>query len=117
VKNANCNLTVYLDDITISGDNIPKELTWQIEKQLYQFNLKSNKKKKRSYINSKSCKITGVIIVRGGALKAPHSQHFKFYKVRRALRLESDPEKRKKMLARSRGLETQIQQVERGSNS
>ena len=56
---ANCKLTVYMDDVTISGDSIPESLMWQIRQQLHNRGLKYHKE--RHYQHG-IAEITGVIV-------------------------------------------------------
>jgi retron-type reverse transcriptase len=110
VKQNNCNLTVYIDDVTISGDHVSDQLIWQIKSQFCIHGLSSSKKKERSYFNKSSCEVTGIII-KQGELKVPNRQHLKIYQARQKINLEIEPEERKKLTQKLIGLESQIKQV------
>lgn len=110
-RNANCNVTVYMDDVTISGDYVADELIWQVKKQFHRCGLKSNKKKEKYYVGKSSYEITGIIVTRGGKLRVPNRQHLKAHQIRQALHSETESEKRKKLIQSLQGLEAQAQQV------
>ncbi|MEH2382055.1 MAG: reverse transcriptase family protein [Nostoc sp.] len=116
VEMANCTLTVYIDDVTISGNHIPSELIWQVEKQFHRYGLRSNKKKEKHYINKKSYEITGIIATNQGELKIPNRQHLKMHRCRQLLKLGIKYEKGKDVLKGLRGLEAQRQQIRKANN-
>jgi retron-type reverse transcriptase len=116
VECGNCNLTVYMDDVTISGDHVPDKLIWQIKKQFYRCGLRNNRRKEKHYVGNKSCEVTGIIITRKGTLKLPNRQHLKIHEKRQSTRLEIEPETRNKLMQSLRGLEAQAQQI-REANS
>ncbi len=114
---ANCTLTVYIDDVTISGDRVPGELIWQVKKQFYRYGLHSNKKKEKHYIGKKSYEVTGIIATNEGELKIPNRQHLKMHRCRQLLKLGIKYEKGKDILKRLRGLKAQMQQIRKVNNS
>lgn len=116
-RKANCNLTVYIDDVTISGEHIPGELIWQIKKQFHRYGLKSNKDKEKYYVSKSSYEITGIIVTREGTLKLPNRQHLKAYQIRQALHSETESGKRKKLIQILQGLEAQAQHIKTISHS
>lgn len=110
VNQANCNLTVYMDDVTISGDVVPGKLIWQIKQQFYNCGLRSNKNKEKCYVGKKSHEVTGIICIRG-ELKIPNRQHQKMYLIRQALNSETEPKKRQKLIQRLEGLKAYERQI------
>ena len=110
VNQANCNLTVYMDDVTISGDVVPGKLIWQIKQQFYNCGLRSNKKKEKCYVRKKSSQITG-IIVKEGKLKIPNRLLCKMYKISQTLHSETEPNKRKKLIQKLEGLKAYERQI------
>ena len=85
VTHANCKMSVYLDDVTVSGLKVPKTLIWDIKKVLTKHGHAHNKQKERSkYLNP--VEITGVI-VRDEELQAPNRQHRAIHVLRRDLKL------------------------------
>ncbi|MEH2449931.1 reverse transcriptase family protein [Nostoc sp.] len=113
---ANCTLSVYIDDVTISGDHIPGELIWQVKKLFHRFGLRSNKKKEKYYIGKNSYEITGIVATNEGELKIPNRQHLKMYRCRQLLKLGIKDEKGKDILKRLRGLEAQKEQIIKANN-
>ncbi|MBI1239967.1 MAG: RNA-directed DNA polymerase [Alphaproteobacteria bacterium] len=73
VESRKCYLTVYADDITISGESIREFDVWRIKQTLFKFGHRYNRSKERAIIN-RPADITGVI-VRGDILLLPNRQH------------------------------------------
>ena len=44
-KQYNCRMSLYVDDLTISGESVPKRLAWEVETILHRHGHKSNQKK------------------------------------------------------------------------
>jgi Reverse transcriptase (RNA-dependent DNA polymerase) len=114
--NANCKISIYSDDITISGDQISGKTIHEIKEKLRECGLSSNRKKEKLYKCKKPCKVTGIIITSSGELKSPNRQHLKYHQTRQLLRSEINYEKRSKLLQISAGLASQIQQVKAGNS-
>lgn len=72
VKARGCKLSLYADDITISGDVVPKALIWEIKKLIFSNGLRLKDSKEVSLINAPA-DITGVI-VKDGATHLPNRQ-------------------------------------------
>lgn len=66
-------LTVYIDDVTISGEKVPLSDVWQIKRMIHGYGLRYHKEK--TFID-RPAEITGVI-VDADKLKVPHRQHLK----------------------------------------
>ncbi|MFB2768075.1 reverse transcriptase family protein [Pelatocladus sp. BLCC-F211] len=116
VESAGCTLTVYMDDVTISGNSVTGELIWQIKKQFHRCGLRSNKKKEKYYVGKKSREVTGIIIQRN-TLKTPNRQHKKMYNIRKQICVETDSKKYDKLTQRLRGLESQAQQINKANDT
>ncbi|MDB9373085.1 reverse transcriptase family protein [Nodularia sphaerocarpa] len=116
VEPNNCILTVYMDDVTISGEHVPGELIWQVKKQFKRYGLRSNKKKEKHYIGKKSYEVTGVITTQSGELRVPNRQHLQMRNIRRLISLESEPEKLAKLRRSLKGLEAQSEQIRRANS-
>jgi hypothetical protein len=113
VKDSGCNITVYMDDITISGNCISDKLVWEIDKKLRHHNLRINYNKSKHYINKKNCEITGVIIS-GSELKLPNRQHLKINRVTANLNKPGiNDDVRRHQLMQLQGLNAQKDQVEK----
>jgi hypothetical protein len=80
-KEANCVLTVYMDDITLSGDAVPERVVWLVRKQIHARGLHYHKERR---FTGHTAEITGAII-KGGKLQIPNRQLKKAYDTRKAL--------------------------------
>jgi len=80
VEDCQCKLSVYADDLTISGVSIPEAQIWRIKKTLFRHGHRYVRAKERS-IRDKPVEITGVILRRSGIV-APNRQHAKIIKAR-----------------------------------
>lgn len=104
-----CRLTVYMDDITLSGDRVPDSLVWAIKQEIHKTGLRLNNAKERRFDKGEAV-ITGVVTTRSGA-RAPKKSHLKLSTLRRAYAAERDEQIRNKLKTRLRGLEAQHKQV------
>jgi retron-type reverse transcriptase len=112
----NCILTIYIDDITISGDTVSDKLIWKIKQKLHSAGLRSNSEKEKYYSEKVSHKVTGVIISTDGVLKAPNSQHLKIHNLRQLIRSSKSEDVSIKLVQKLDGLESQLQQIKKYSN-
>ncbi|WP_447969853.1 reverse transcriptase family protein [Nitrospira sp. M1] len=108
VKKAGCQLTVYIDDLTISGPKVPGSLVWAVKQEIKNTGLQYHKEK--SYKGKRVRKITGVII-KNNELRLPNVQHLKIHKLRMELVKEKDSGTKKKILERIRGSECHAKQI------
>lgn len=99
-------LSIYVDDVTVSGAKVPVSDIWQIQQMIHATGLRYHKQKR--YVD-RPAEITGVI-VKGDEVVAPHRQRLKH----RATTLELRHGKGEKELLRGRlaGLNGQIRQIE-----
>ncbi len=115
VNGYGCSLTVYMDDVTISGENVSDKLIWEVKKQFHRFGLRSNKKKEKSYFNARrACEITGVVI-KNGELKLPNRQHLKMHIAKQEIRIEKNSERITSLARKLQGLESQRKQIEKSN--
>ena len=107
---ANCSLSVWLDDITVSGKTVPTQVIWRIKKAIKRSGLSYHKEK--YYAGKKPREVTGSVIV-NGRLLAPKRQHLKrkhlLLRIDRQQNLNSEALTLKLSL---NGLEAHIQQIE-----
>jgi retron-type reverse transcriptase len=100
-------LTVYIDDVTISGQSVSRDVMWAIKRAIHGAGLKYHKEK---HFVDRPAEVTGVIIS-GDSLKVPNRQLKKLNEARAALRHPDasvlDPKLRERML----GLQGQVAQV------
>ncbi len=75
ISGSSCRLSIYADDITISGDTVYERDVWAIKQTLYRHGHRYSRKKERRLVD-KVADITGVI-VSGNYLLLPNRQHKK----------------------------------------
>jgi hypothetical protein len=110
VDSANCTLSVYADDLTISGSVVPEASIWEIKKVVHKHGHRYNADKERSKC-LKPAEITGVILNSEGR-GAPNRQHKALYELRcRLIRGEDTGSDCDHVKAQLRGREAQMYQV------
>lgn len=79
----NCTYTLFADDLTISGEHIPKGLIWKIKQKIYSHGLKYHKEKVRQ---NEDFEVTGAVIkVKKNNLVLPNRKHKKAHDLRACL--------------------------------
>ncbi len=106
---AGCHLTVYVDDVTISGTRVPETLIWQVKQILHRYGHSHHRKKERRH-SDRPAEVTG-IMVSPKKVCVPHRHFRKLQVTRLALRVAETDEDRTRLLARARSLEAQIHQL------
>lgn len=96
-------LSVYVDDITLSGDAIPRSLTDQVEGIVKSHGHKLSKHKTKIFGPGRPKHVTGVVIS-GGALRVPHARFRKARAIRAAFDAAKDERKRALLAAKLCGL-------------
>ncbi len=109
VKNAGCTLSVYADDLTISGKVVPEEAIWRIKECLFRHGHKYKIEKERSK-HKTAAEITGVILLKD-ALLAPNRQNVALHRIRQTIDKEHRPEFNAKLETQLRGRKAQINQI------
>jgi len=107
---AGCRLTVYMDDITVSGNNVPDSLIWAIKQEIHKTGLHLNNKKQRRYSNGEGV-VTGIVVTPSG-IRLPKGSHLRLSEARKDYAAESDQMVKSKLLRRVRGMESQHRQVQ-----
>ena len=109
-ENNSCTLSVYADDITVSGQMVPKKALWQIRQVLRKHGHRCQASKVRCK-HQKPAEITGVI-VRPDRLHAPNRLHKKLLAVRREFnRAVASGRSQDKIRAILSGREAQMNQI------
>jgi hypothetical protein len=108
-KNAGCRLTVYMDDLTISGEKVGESLVWAIKQEIHKTGLRLNNKKQRRFSNGEGV-VTGVFVMKDG-VRLPKRSHLKLSETRKAALLANDETEKAKLMRRVRGIEAQHRQV------
>jgi hypothetical protein len=106
-RQANCVLTVYIDDVTISGQIVRASVLWDVKRAIHRAGLRYHKAK--TYIDQPA-EVTGVII-RDGTLCPPNRQKRKLMLTKRALAQKPPESLEKKLTGQLKGLEGQLSQI------
>lgn len=109
-ENAGCALSIYADDITISGQTVFARDVWKIKKTLYRHGHRYSRKKERHIVN-KAADVTGVI-VSGDTLLLPNRQHEKIASLRREQQLVNSRKEKEKIVRQLRGRHAQASQIQ-----
>lgn len=115
VGEVECTLSVYADDITISGKTVPEKMVWEVKKTLFKYGHRYHVTKERKK-HKRPAEITGVILTHDG-LRPPNRLHKRLYEVRRDLKEASTTKCKAEVKARIRGREAQMAQVKAGNLS
>ncbi|KMS51787.1 hypothetical protein V473_22935 [Sphingobium cupriresistens LL01] len=99
-------LTVYVDDVTISGAKVPVADVWHVRRMIHRTGLRYHKLK--HYVD-RPAEITGVV-VRDGKVVVPNRQRLKHRKTRLALQQPGSGDQRLK--GRLSGLAGQMRQID-----
>ena len=109
VDDINCTLSVYADDLTISGGAVSGAVIWEIKKVLRKHGHRYSVRKERSK-HLKPAEITGVIL-RRDELHLPNRHRKALYDLRRQLTQEIPDRDVTRLKAQLRGREAQMKQV------
>ena len=113
VSGARCKLSVYADDLTISGETVPESMIWEIKKTLYRHGHRYAVHKERAR-RDRATEITGVILTREG-VTVPNRQRQKIHTVREHLKVAKSPKQAKHFEAQLRGRLAQLRQIHAGN--
>lgn len=80
----NNKMTLYVDDITLSGQDVTKTLVSQIRQTVRRHGLKTKNSKTKTFSANAPKTVTGVVVV-GDEVCLPNSRHKKIWEDRRAL--------------------------------
>lgn len=109
VDAAGCRLSVYVDDVTVSGPLVRESLVWEVKSVLRQYGHLHHRRKERRHID-RSAEITGVIV--GPAkVSVPHRHFKKLQAARLALQTTVEEEDRVILKARAQSLEAQVRHL------
>jgi len=105
-------LTVYVDDVTVSGAVVPERVIWEIKEAIQATGLRYHKEK-----TSIDCpaEITGVFVA-GDRIEVPNKQ-FKKLREQQAAAKSAGPRQSKRAQAKLDGLKGQVSQIKRVATS
>jgi hypothetical protein len=110
VASSGCTLSVYADDITLSGTMVPGALVWQVKQIIVKNGFKLKREKEVSLTGSPA-DITGVI-VRDGTLKLPNRQLKKIAEIKKLHRSATNGRLAIKLENQLKGRLAQRRQIE-----
>ncbi len=113
VSGNGCKLSVYADDLTISGETVPEAMIWEVKKTLFRHGHLYAVYKERAR-QDRSAEITGVILSRD-RITAPNRQRQKIHTVRENLKVTKSEEQMKHFEAQLRGRLAQLRQIHAGN--
>jgi len=111
VKANGCTLSVYADDVTISGESVPGALVWNIKQRIHRQGLRI-KREKEVGLKDAPADVTGVI-VRGDSTFLPNRQHKKLLQLRTERRKAHDAKTKRLLENKIAGRMAQKRQVEK----
>ena len=100
-------LTVYIDDVTVSGAKVSSAVLWEIKQAIFRGGLRYHKEK--TFID-RPAEVTGVIIV-GDQLRVPNRQLKKLNGFQKTLRQPMAKSEADKLAGRILGMHGQIAQI------
>ena len=104
-----CTLTVYVDDITLSGPRATKRLLADVRRLIAQHGLTSKTKKSKTFAPNAPKNVTGVIVA-GNELRLPNERHRRIQETRKALR-HTEGDERRVLQKQLRGRQQEAAQV------
>ncbi len=105
----NCRLSVYADDITLSGDRVSGDLIWEVKRTIHRHGHTHCKKKERTKYRE-PVEVTGVI-VKERTLLPPNRSHRNLTEAKRDLQQAKQPSDISRLTARIKGHESQRNQI------
>lgn len=100
-------LTVYIDDVTVSGSKISPEIMWQIRRTIHRVGLRYHKEK---VFRDHPAEITGVI-VDGNRLLPPHRSLKRAKAIRTEFSTSATVAERRRAMERLNGIRGQLAQI------
>ncbi|MDG5746698.1 reverse transcriptase family protein [Qipengyuania sp. XHP0207] len=106
---ADCKMSLYVDDITISGEQVPEALVFEVKGVLHRHG-HNYSKRKEGRRHGRPAEVTGLMVGSGKAM-VPHRHYRKLLDARLAASTTADEEERARAIARAKSLEYQVQAV------
>ncbi len=114
-KRSGSRMTVYVDDVTLSGPAVTKRLINEVRQSVRQHGLKTKKEKTKTFPAKALKTVTGTVIA-GNSIRLPNARHKKIWETRQAISVASREEK--PMLLRSlKGRLQEANQIFRAGNA
>lgn len=106
---AQCQMTVYVDDITVSGKGATMKLLGKMRQIVRQHGLKTKQRKSKSYAATAAKPVTGAIIA-DSELRLPNVRHKKIWETKQQL-INAPHEKKKHIQQMLRGRLQEAKQI------
>lgn len=87
-------MTLYVDDVTMSGSTVTKNLMYRVRSVIHRHGLKAKKSKTKTFAAHSPKTVTGAVIV-GSEVRLPNQRHKKIWETRRFLKASSGAEKKR----------------------
>lgn len=101
-----CVITIYIDDVTISGAKVPMTLVWEIKQVIHGGGLRYHKEKRA--VDRRS-EVTGVVL-RDGEMLVANRHRNKLRKLRQAKDRERRPGANKSLMGKPAGMQSHVAQ-------
>jgi len=108
MADTNCTISVWVDDITISGDKIPENTKLSIKQAIKSNGFKYHKEK--HYKEEDAKEVTGIIIS-NNQLKSPNRHHLKKYTLKNSIQKQTDSKQKYLLSRKLQGLEAHMKRV------
>ena len=105
-----CKLSIYVDDITISGNGATKRLLAEVRGIIRRHGFKSKDSKSITFAASAVKPVTGAIVTANG-LRLPNVRHKKLRETKLALQAAKNEDDRKTLMSKLRGREVEAKQL------
>lgn len=108
----NCKISVYMDDLTISGEKVNDSTIWAIKEVFRKVSLGYHKEKSYS---SGWAEVTG-IVMRNNRLRLPNRQLHTMHSIRKQLKSNPEESTRAELVTRLRSYNENNKQVDKANN-
>ena len=102
-------MTLYVDDITLSGQNVTKRMISDVRQTVRRHGLKTKQAKSKTFPASAPKAVTGTMVV-GNEVKLPNVRHKKIWDTKRAIQTAT-PDDRKTLLKSLKGRIQEASQI------
>jgi hypothetical protein len=102
-----CVITIYIDDVTLSGDKVPMHVVWEIKRVIHGGGLRYHKEKRAV---DRSAEVTGVILNKGEMLP-PNRVRRKRRALERAKHAERRRGENRRLMGQLAGLKGHAAQI------
>lgn len=108
-------LTLYVDDITLSGNSVTKKIISEVRHIIRTHGLRTKESKTKTYAAASAKVVTGTVLM-GNEIRLPNSRHKKIWQTHRAMQL-AQPKDREKFARSLKGRLQEAKQIISGTVS